>query len=533
MLRVTTKRGGEGFDITEMIEGLSWSSVNPGGDEIASFTFKQQWSRDNREIAKGSLLRIEDGLERLFTGRIEEQGPGGDQTEEVTVTAYGLGAKLKDNTMSMVYADGDLGQWGDASRALRINTLAAGFKTAEGATVESDQANGLPGLTLSVDPGQVNPFRRSVYDAGNGNTIRGYYVNMTSDSLSTYTGAIGVMSDDIATVYEFSADLLTGTDSGYAGIINYVTARRYGVINFFLLGTVGTDTQMMTIRQFRVYGDHGLTKRGSAPEGFYDSDIVGHVIADVDGVTAGTIDTGSFVIQQAAYKDPVEHEAIIADVAKYEDRDWGTFGDDNLFSPSDEGIFNYTLKDGATRHWSIRRAETAGLDLHTETSTLFDTVIVKYQDAAGTALTVTKTASIPELVDAGLSPKTLTVDGGVMTPALASLYADVWLALTGGFAPARGSIKLEGTIDHYQRGRLPASYMRADGSNIQIPDILPTTTLLAFDDTPDRRTTFPVKRVSHDAGGNTITTTVELDQTNDLLTQLQTRLGETATVTLG
>jgi hypothetical protein len=141
-------------------------------------------------------------------------------------------------------------------------------------------------------------------------------------------------------------------------------------------------------------------------------------------------------------------------------------------------------------------------------------------------MSVTRTAMIPDLVNAGLSPRTATIDGGQLTKAGAETLGDIALALTGGFAPARGSLTLKGAANHYQRGNIPAHFMKADGSNIQIRDILPSTTALALDNTPDRRSTFPIKRVSVDCSGDVPAVTVDLDQTHDRLTQLQARLGQ-------
>lgn len=534
MIRVTTKNPtGGGYDITSMIDGLSWSSVNPGGDETASFTFRRPWSRDNAEIARGSVVAITDGFELLWTGRIEEHDRGGDQTEEVAVTAYGLGIRLKDNTMTEIYVDRDLGQWGEWSVTRRSLWTSLSIPPVGAMSVLADQWTGLPAVQVTLPQGSTGAIAEAFYDAGAGTRIASVYYDLISKSVAGDEGKFRALDDDAYGGEISGSDLLTGADSSAAGTYTLASPKQF--LTFTLVGAgTATAERSVTVRRVAVFGNHGLAKRGSAPtEGFYDSDIVINVISRVPGVVVRRIDQGSFVITQSAYKEPIDHESVITDVSRFENRDWGTFGSDNVLNPSSEGQFDYKLKDTSARQWSIRRSECAALDLHSEMSTLFDTVVVNYQDESGTAKTVTRTRTSPDLVAAGASPKTLVLDAGVLSPAAAQTLGDVSLALAGAFAPARGSVRIDGRVRHIDRGDVPAFYMKADGSNLQVPDILPSNTMLALDDSPDRRTTFPIKRVAHDAGGDVVSTTVELDQSNDSLTQLQNRLDAAARRTLG
>lgn len=528
---ITTNPTGGGYDITDLIDGLSWSSTNPGGDERATFTFKRSWFASNPEIAKGSLVRIEDGLQRLWTGRIEERSRGTNTTEEITVTCYGLGNRIKDNLMSMIYVDRDLSGWADPSRQRRYDILSGGYTEALGPTVQADTTNGLPALAQIVGSASGNTLSEAWYDAGQDNLLGSVYCDYTSHSVAALQCVLASADTDNASgLTGRTVDLITGTDS--SGTFTVPVGQRY-LFFLFVVGTTGSQDRDFTCRKLAVYGDHGLTKRGtSGAEGFYDSDIVSHVISQIPTVDARTIDTGSSVITQAAYKDKVTPEQIITDAAQYENRDWGTWGSDNLFG-TDSAVFDYKLKDTATRHWTVSRADAEDLDLADELAGLFDTAVIKYTDESGTSRSVTRTATITELVNAGLSPKTVEINGGTLTQAAAQTLGDTALAFFGGFAPARGSLTLKGNASHYQRGDIPAHFMRADGSNIQVRDILPSTTALALDSTPDRRSTFPIKRVSVDCSGAVPVTTVDLDQSNDRLTQLQARLGVTATSVLG
>jgi hypothetical protein len=108
-----------GYELTDRIEGLGWSSVNPGGDESATFTFRGDWTTALPEIARGDTIHIGDGLDVLWQGRIEEHDRGGTDTPTVGVTAYGLGARLKDGTFTEIFRDADMTAWTGTARTRR------------------------------------------------------------------------------------------------------------------------------------------------------------------------------------------------------------------------------------------------------------------------------------------------------------------------------------------------------------------------------------------------------------------------------
>jgi hypothetical protein len=118
----------------------------------------------------------------------------------------------------------------------------------------------------------------------------------------------------------------------------------------------------------------------------------------------------------------------------------------------------------------------------------------------------------------------------VLTQAGAQTLGDAYLAINGGEAPGRGHVALSQSIRHKDHGLLPPWFMRADGSNIRVPDVLPSRDVFDLSGEADRRTTFPIKRVQVDCSGANPKVRVEVDQSDDRLSVLQARLSTQAQI---
>lgn len=518
---------GVGYELSDLVEGLSYSNVNPGGDEVANFVYKRPWRAAVPEVAQGATLQIGYGVDVLWQGRIEEHGRGGDSAEEIAVTAYGKGAALKDNTFVEIYRDADLGHWQEMSRTRRLVLLGAGWNVL-GFTTEPD-ATGSPALVMDGSGRwATSAISEAVYDAGEDARLGYVGFTWTAENhgsgltAATWAGRISGYDDDALSGGVAGTDVLDGSASG-AAIEAAPLNKRVAVINFQYVGASSNDVTRKWTLIVAVYGDHGLPF--GANGGFTVSQMVADIVGRVEGVSARRIDSQTYEVLQAVFREPVRHEDAISELNAYEGCDWGTWGPDSPLDPSTDGRFDFTDLDLTTQHWTAPREDFEGLDLQSEVAALFDTVKLSYTDPAGVARTVTRSVRVEELERAGLSPKTRDISAGTLTDAAARTLADTLLYLSGGFAPARGSATIERPLRHHERGMLPPCYLRADGSNLRIPDILPSTTLFDLSTAPDRRTTFPIKRVTVSASGQKLSASVEIDQTNDLLDVLQARLG--------
>ena len=533
-LRVlSAERGGEGqaWDLSDEVEALRWSSINPGGDELCSFTISRSWFASNPELERGNLLRVMAGIDVLWQGRIEETDRGGDQNETITVTAYGLGNRLKDGTFREVFIDRDLSVWTEPSTQRKINLLAEkDLSKASWSTSGKDAGVNGPALLIELSDGTASaPERLDVWAYFGGVDVG----EARYDFIAPRPGGLGealnnrllLSTDDLGTTVEggtihhttaAASQSVKAPSAGYKYVYVFMENT-----NAAWVGPSSGDTWGYAYPRF--FGRHGLTKQGSSPtEGFTVDQIVRWIVEQAAGVDPRRIDSQAYVLLQSAYTDPISHNDAIVDLNKYEGCDWGTWGPDSPLDLGLRGAFDYETPDTATQHWFLPRRDSEGADLHSESSTLFSAVDVSYEDAAGIRRIVRRTTTVPDLDAAGLT-RVAEYDLGKGDKADAEAAGDVFLAIWGQFAPARGSISVKGELRHRERGYLPSYYMRADGSNLRIPDILPTTTALGLTTSPDRRTTFPIKRVEVDASGPVPVATVDLDQANDTLSTLQAR----------
>ncbi len=543
MLRVlsTTKRGsGEGFDLTDQVEDLSWSSVDPGGHEQCTFTLSRSWFADNPEVARGNLLQVLDGVDVLWRGEIRDIDRGGGDSERIAVTAYGLGIRLKESTMQEIYIDQDFSRWGPIPLA-RVKSLGPEWKTDDGTFEIRPGASGSSALVLSYSRiNNPNPPRGIIecwYDA-NGIAIGSIYYDRAcfdqgsggyGNNLGSGVGwwfALFLSPDELATSIDLA---VIGGAQGPGSLSATTTSRTYAVAELYFNGAFAGDGNWRgELRSLAVIGNHGLTPSGSGAGGFPVSVLVANAAARAPGVTVRKVEQTAYLCEQAAFHKRTANEDVIAELNKPEEhqRSWGTWGPDSPLDRSTDGYFDYRARGSEQPVWTVFREECDDCDLASNTDQLFDTLHVNFTDDSGVERTITRTREVPDLNEI---PREESIDGGKMTEAGAEALGDAVLALSGSFAPARGSVVLSQPVRHRTRGWLPAHYLQADGSPLQILGILPASTLFSLDTTPNRRTVFPVKRVSVNAGdkANPVAT-AELDQGNPAVSALQARLAQNA-----
>lgn len=526
---------GRGYNLTEEIEGLTYSNIDPGGDEVASFTLHRPWFSLNPEIARGNLLRVMSGIDVLWVGRIEESDRSATDSETIVVTAYGLGVRLKDGEFAEIFIDRDLTSFGDPSADRRriVNEASYIF---QGETQVAPHDKG-----QKYSEGIIQAYQRLATAAPPFADTESWYYGagielgeIRYDAINLYgIGAgdaswnqeAGFSKDDVGT--GFSAALDYNGTSAFNQAWQAPEGYFYVLLINQYVGTFTGDGEWAWLwGRPRIYGRHGLASAYNAgnwwEDGFTIDQMIGFIVEQVPGVAVRRLDHQPYVVQHSVFKEPVPHEDAISDLNRYENCDWGTWGPDSPLDNTVKGYFDLKTADRQTQHWFVQRSDCADLDLHSESATLYGEVDVVYEDEAGITRRITVSIDVPDLDAAGMTrKKTLTI--GQATAAIATTRGESFLAIWGQFAPARGSFTVSNPVRHYRRGLLNPSYMRADGSNVRIPDILPAETLFALDATPDLRTTFPIKRVTIDAGGPTIAANVEVDQADDSLSVLQAR----------
>lgn len=534
-IRVVSLRGLDAYDLTERCDGLGWSSTDAGGDERAQFSVPQQWAKSAPELRQGNTVRIEDGLDVLWQGRLEENDRQVDQAERVGVTAYGLGVRLKDDqSASEVYVDRAIGQWQDMPLNEKVWQAAVprDIATLSWAT----EAEGLV-CAIQAEALAANTKVAAAWYAAPAGVVIGklQYIGSQVSLPAGWGGGIYVCLADTTSGGGATFETVAPTLDGTLRTWDPANAWRYAFVEVLSNGAAVTPAAGAHRRFTRLaaFGTHGLTTRAisaSEPDGVYGGDVVRNVCSRVAGIVPRLVDAPTDVIPQLVFAGQ-PHFDWIEELNKLFGYAWGVWGPDSALDSSTDGYLDWQVRTDDA-HWYAARSDCDDLALNVEFATLFSSVVVAYRDGSGVEKTETRTLAAPELTAAGIA-RTAKIDGGTLTQAGAQLYGDVFLAISNGLPPARGQATISKPIRHHRRGEIMPHRLRADGSNISIPDVLPTSELLTLDAAPDKRQLFPIKRVSIDASGPVPKATVEVDQNRDLLSLLQAQLGLAAQVALG
>lgn len=516
--------GADEIEAENVPSDISFDTSNPGGFGSASVTLPRPENlyADDGKLFSHMVL-YGPGNQVFYEGFVNGVPQVGNESIQLNLSGW-VSALDKHETFRQIFVDRDLGRWGDASRARRISLLAT-FNSVLGASTETDTATSLPALTFTTPATEVNPYAEAWYDAGAGSEVESVYYDITSLSLSTYGGEMFTATADDATgAAALLADVLTGTDSSASGTATASTPARYALIRFYLSGgTVGAKDQSMTVRHLAVFGNHGLTKRGTAPDqGYYASDVVGYAIQQCPSITysSDSIETTSFVIPHLTFTEDTSLRSVIEQVTALGGNanvanDWGVYENREFYwrSPGTYG-----------RVWHVRRDQVAtsssdGPDADRRCAG----VKVNYTDAAGTSLSVGPPGSnsdyeTTDLLDSDTDNPAYRIPGAYksesvgITSQTGAINIGTMILNERNRLDWRGSVSITGEAEDENGNTFPAALIRA-GDRIVVSDSGDTT----------ERT---IVSTSYDHGS--LTCTASIGATPDSLEAL---LGQLAAVT--
>lgn len=517
MLRVrTTSPGGGQLDLTDAVNGLRYSNVNPGGFEVSSFDVPSALAPD-----KGSRLQISDEYGIVWEGRIEENdlAVSGD-ADRRGIAAFGFGLLLKRESDVIPFVDRAFASWGEY---FDLKVLRTSFDLESiGASAESG------GLSFTAPNSAVpsSSIAELVYQSpGSSKVAKVSYVGSDQNIPGGYESPRFDFADNASDLSAGSGtyERKSATFDGTARSVAPTSARSKIATALYANGTAATPSagSQRKLSKIACYGTHGLTTRAISGDldGLYGGDIVKYLVGLTAGLNPGVIDAPTdYVIPHMNFSERTDYESMVFEVNRHFGYDWGTWDSGNLFDATP--IFNWTAKQSQAT-WSIRRSDARNISLGSSLSQLADTVYVQYTDASGAKQEYSATASVRALVDAGISGQPATIDAGLQVGATPAQMATVFFALQGDDPPLVGSVELAGMVDLAFGGSLPAHHMRADGSLLRVEDLLPVTELYDLSDL--RQTLLPMKRVEVDASGEFPVTSVSVDQGNDTLSVLTAR----------
>jgi hypothetical protein len=493
-----TRLGPDEASAEDVPQGLQFSTSIPGGFKDCTTSLSRKIDADYDDLGLlDDVSVIAPGGETAWQGRVAQLPRSAGDQSVVQVGAVGWASHLRDDSsFSEVYVDRDLASWQAPSVERKLSIMSVGYAMTE-ASVQPDTSTGAPSLVTQIDGAwgsNTLPISEALYDAGSGNAIGSiYYAWKQSLASPTYTDTqwswnVGAGTTDTFTSADSTANL-RAVGPGTGTLTTTASNRRFGRIGLgYAAGTAGAPGKINPVAWtcLAVYGDHGLTKRGTSSatgaQGFYGSDV----IADVVGRAApllnfstgdgGSIETSYFSIPQLAFREPTTAEEVILAVNAYHLWDWAVWNDRTFYwQPSNA--------DRLT--WTARLSDGARLDLEgVQADSVYNGVVATYADASGSQLTVGPTGSGADatsdlLADtteenpvnaAGIPRRWAKLDiSQTTTSAGAIQIAATWLA-EQNMPTRRGQLAITGEIEHPTKGRVPVWQVRA-GDYVTVADL--------------------------------------------------------------
>lgn len=500
--------------------GLSFSTTIPGGFEQASLSLARKPKVSYEDLTEFTNLRVEGaGGILAWEGRIEATPRESGDQKAISPQAVGWQAALEDDqTAVMPYVDRDLGHWEEPTAQRRVNLygLSAGvlYNVINGIEAESDSTS--PALRLNLDNrASVGAICEAWYDSKT--TLGSVYYTWTGRNLlSGDVGRIDGASDSVATSTTSGTDIVTGASGTGTATETSVSGYRHAIALLARAAVaISTDADRdLRLSTVAVYGNHGLTKRGTEPAaGFYASDIIGHAVATWAPVLSRSIDQTGFVIPHAAYLDFTTAAEIIRDANRFHLNDWGVW---------DDKTFHYYERGARGRTWRARIGPSNLQEAGPQVDRMWNGVLVSYPDVDGTTRTVGPTGSVADSTSASLTDsdpsnpvnaaglrRWTKLDVSVITTQAGAVeIGRRFLEETNAYN-ASGQATITGTVEDDHGVERPAWQVRA-GDYIEFIDAA---------DTSARR----IVRSSYDA--SSLTNSIDLDAPSEALDALLERLG--------
>ena len=318
-----TRWSSEDRDPENRPQNIAFGSQRMQGFASASVDLSRRIDRDYVDIHLYDDLEIigDDGS-TAWEGRVGANPRSVDKTHTMTVQAAGWMAHARDRKFTAVYVDRDLNKFAGAASGQQITNHATTYPHSGSATVTPDES-GTPALILQQEriantAGGQRYIVEAWYDIGAGNSIGAVYADMTSVNLGGDWLVQRVLSTNDFHSANFEGEGNLG--SAYSG---YYTAtasgRRYLALQMLYNNTfTGDSLWQAKFRKLAVYGDHGVTRHGSAPGGLYASDVLRHIIANhCPMLNASGIQDTTYAIPHLVYRDPTDPYDAFLDINKY------------------------------------------------------------------------------------------------------------------------------------------------------------------------------------------------------------------------
>ena len=473
----------------ELVDGLEYGSVMPGGYSSASFSLQRDLGDVPPELypfVRCTIFDERDGRV-LNAGRLEVPGRG----QPWKLTTAGARAGASDIRQPYIVVDSRWGEWE------RVEDSSAGVLTAPAQLTAVGGAGEAPGLRFHFVRGMVIPVNgvlpvRYPHLAGSGQ--RAGRVDATFTPAIAGAGVIqqqfrfldasktGVNSDSLtwgtAGTPQTMSDWI-GSGIGTVTPIVYVDHRIIHTAG----GTPGNDVTWSLVTSLRIQaarksaagadlltsGDYGNTY--VLPHEVVN-DLLGRLLPAYDGAGASVSTASTAQITQLAYADDTTPDEVLGDLMALDPAmRWAAW------EPDDAGLFRFTWDAWPTVvSWELD-APPGGLTSSGGDAGLYDTVQIRWQGGGRTHWT-TYIQDVPLLTAAGVTRRTtrdLGSDAG--SQGMADATAGAFLAdhRVPGNA---GTLAVSAPIYDRVLGRMLQPWELRAGSLVRVRNLAPSVDAL-------------------------------------------------------
>jgi hypothetical protein len=375
----TTRWGDEDTNPEDIPRGITFRTGRDGfGD--ASLTLSRRIDRDYVDINLLDEIQIvgADGS-TAYEGRVGAAPRTFDTAHSISLQCAGWIAHTRDKQFREIYVDRDLSHWGNMSTARRVALLASvgtAFRSFD-PTIQPDDA-GNTSLRTHMEGPWGYADSEALYKMSGELRVAALYYDYVARN-HTPTGAswgvnIEASDNDDMSGADTSGDIGAASAAGY---FTPATPRQFIHLRHdYIIAFAGTDQYWIDWRKLAVYGNHGLTRRGTDPGGFFASDVIRDIIGRFCPKlnTTGVQDT-AFAIPHLVFSELTYPYDALLEINKFHLWDFAVWENKTLY---------YAGVDLTDYDWEIRLDDhdyPAAVSLQGDsTQDLANGVTVQFQD---------------------------------------------------------------------------------------------------------------------------------------------------------
>lgn len=478
-ITVRIKSARKDLDITKQLVDLRFLSSIPGGFATCSFALNRPLSFQPDEIEYFGKIYVYDGRNgrTLWEGRLEDPGrTAGDRGEVWTLKALGSRTHTLDKTLPLIYIDRSLERWNrshySSSKAvtengeLDVDTPALITRANEGDAIDTSWTADwiyryayYAGMKLARVRADVTG------DGGSANYPIGLFFRQGGGG-STYS----LKQSSVAGLQTIAANI---NSSGWDANANVVSCR-------FQRDTSSTTAGDTTAQYWTTVVVRTLLKKADGTDDTTNTysvnnidpvevvqDLLGRVLTQFDGANATLVGSG-VDIDQLAYPDGVTADQVLNDIMVFDPGFYWAAWESN---PSNgKSRFEYVPWPSVIRY---EATTIDGFDAPSTASDLYNAVHVRWRDAMGRVRNTTRTQSVQQLTDAGLTRTAyIDISDDMGTDTNAVYVGDNFL-LEHRYPPNAGTLTIARPILDTVTSRMVMPWELLPGNLIRVAGVQP------------------------------------------------------------